>query len=159
MMTGVAACLIDYTRHFTLEGYDYAVIEVDEASLPKVIRHLKPNSLVITNFFRDQLDRFGEIDMLIQHLKNAVTDPSILLYLNTDDSFVARFNELKNKKIFLESIKMLIHLKIFPWLNRNTVQAVEKSLNMNIYILVMPGIIIVHVDLKEKDLIIRLIRS
>jgi len=100
MMTGVAACLIDYTRQLTIEDYDYAVIEVDEASLPKVIQQIKPNSLVITNFFRDQLDRFGEIDILIQHIKNAITDPSILLYLNTDDPFVARFNELINKKVF-----------------------------------------------------------
>ena len=41
---------------------DYAVFEVDEAVLSKLFPLVQPNVLVVTNFSRDQLDRYGEVD-------------------------------------------------------------------------------------------------
>ena len=40
---------------------DYACIEVDEASTVRVFPHFKPDFMILTNLFRDQLDRYGEI--------------------------------------------------------------------------------------------------
>ena len=40
---------------------DYACIEIDEASTRRVFPHFKPNYMVLTNLFRDQLDRYGEV--------------------------------------------------------------------------------------------------
>ena len=42
---------------------DYACIEVDEASTRHIFTKIKPNYMVMTNLFRDQLDRYGEIDI------------------------------------------------------------------------------------------------
>ena len=40
---------------------DYACLEVDEASLAKIMVHMNPHIIVFTNIFRDQLDRFSEL--------------------------------------------------------------------------------------------------
>lgn len=39
----------------------FAVLEIDEASLPKITEYIKPSLFVFTNIFRDQMDRYGEI--------------------------------------------------------------------------------------------------
>ena len=37
-----------------------AIIEIDEGSIPRVLNEVTPSMMVFTNFFRDQMDRFGE---------------------------------------------------------------------------------------------------
>ena len=56
---------------------DYACMEVDEASLSKIMVHIKPHIIVFTNIFRDQLDRFSEIDALLNKIKNLLKHPQI----------------------------------------------------------------------------------
>ena len=51
---------------------DYACIEIDEASTRRVFPHFKPNYMVLTNLFRDQLDRYGEIDITMNILKESM---------------------------------------------------------------------------------------
>jgi len=66
---------------------EYAVIECDEAAARTVFGQLKPRVVVVTNLFRDQLDRYGEVthtlDNIRAGLKNA---PDALLCLNADCS-------------------------------------------------------------------------
>lgn len=73
-----------------------AVIEVDEGNLPFVIRQLSPKALVVTNFFRDQLDRYAEIDQLVNKIKTAIQDVDTHLYLNADDPLTVRLAEGKD---------------------------------------------------------------
>ena len=42
-------------------GKKLAVIETDEANVPIISRYISPSAYVLTNIFRDQLDRYGEI--------------------------------------------------------------------------------------------------
>lgn len=71
---------------------DYASIEVDEASTVRVFEYMKPNAMVITNLFRDQLDRYGEIDITINILDKAIEMAGdITLVLNADDPLCAQF--------------------------------------------------------------------
>ncbi len=51
---------------------DYACLEIDEAYTPIVFDYVKPNVMVITNLFRDQLDRNGEIDITSDIIKRAI---------------------------------------------------------------------------------------
>ena len=51
---------------------DYAVLEVDEASARRVFKYIKPDYMIITNLFRDQLDRYGEIDITVDLLNEAI---------------------------------------------------------------------------------------
>ncbi|HKZ34545.1 MAG TPA: Mur ligase family protein [Patescibacteria group bacterium] len=65
--------------------------EVDEAVLPLAIHELKPHTILLTNLFRDQLDRYGEIDTLkrkwLQSLQALPEDTTVLL--NADDPSLA----------------------------------------------------------------------
>ena len=66
---------------------DYACIEVDEASTRRVFPHFKPDYMVLTNLFRDQLDRYGEIDITMNLLKKAMEmAPEMEVIVNGDDS-------------------------------------------------------------------------
>ncbi len=72
-------------------GNAVAVFEVDEASFPQVMRELRPRAVVVTNLFRDQLDRYGEVDTVAERWRNALADLSTTatLILNADDPAVA----------------------------------------------------------------------
>ena len=72
MLNGVvAAFVLGAEGDGTLEA-DYACIEIDEASTREVFPHFTPNYMVLTNLFRDQLDRYGEIDTIIDILKHGM---------------------------------------------------------------------------------------
>ena len=70
---------------------DLGLFEVDEASLPRVLRRVTPRVVLVTNLFRDQLDRYFEIDQLAKRIGDAIAalDPSAVLVLNADDPIVA----------------------------------------------------------------------
>lgn len=44
----------------------YFIFEVDEAALPILLKHIHPSVLVLLNLFRDQLDRYGEVDAIVE---------------------------------------------------------------------------------------------
>ncbi|UDI77930.1 Mur ligase family protein [Staphylococcus taiwanensis] len=67
-----------------------AVIEIDEGSIPRVLKEVTPTMMVFTNFFRDQMDRFGEIDIMVNNIAQSISNKGIKLLLNTDDPFVSR---------------------------------------------------------------------
>ena len=46
-------------------GADAALLEVDEATMPFAGRELRPRLALVTNFFRDQLDRYGELETAV----------------------------------------------------------------------------------------------
>ena len=66
--------------------YDYAVLEVEEATMPRVVNELQPMQILVTNLFRDQLDAYGEIDRTKKFIKNAISiSPKALVIQNADD--------------------------------------------------------------------------
>ena len=67
-----------------------AVIEIDEGSIPRVLKEVTPSMMVFTNFFRDQMDRFGEIDIMVNNIATTISNKGIKLLLNADDPFVSR---------------------------------------------------------------------
>ena len=67
-----------------------AVIECDEAALKLVLDYISPEVIVLTNIFRDQLDRYGEVTHTLEELKTAIDKaPGAKLCLNADDSLVS----------------------------------------------------------------------
>ena len=69
---------------------DYACIEIDEASTRRVFPHFKPDYMVLTNLFRDQLDRYGEIDITMNILKEVMQSaPKMKVIVNGDDALSA----------------------------------------------------------------------
>ena len=69
---------------------DYAVIECDEAAARKVFPRLRPQVVVVTNLFRDQLDRYGEVTHTLANIREALRGaPEAKLCLNADCSLTA----------------------------------------------------------------------
>ncbi len=90
MLMGVAAAFVLNASWTGKLDADYAAIEVDEASALRVFPHFKPDYMVVTNLFRDQLDRYGEIDITMDLLKKAMAmAPEMRLVVNGDDSLTA----------------------------------------------------------------------
>ena len=80
---GILAALLDAEPWARL-----AVLEVDEAWLPRLTPHLRPRTLVLTNVFRDQLDRFPDPDRVVTLLRDAATHlpPGARVLANADDA-------------------------------------------------------------------------
>jgi UDP-N-acetylmuramyl tripeptide synthase len=88
---GVAAALLaDSSWSAELQG-DVGLFEIDEASLPRVIGSLRPRVIIITNLFRDQMDRYFELDVLAKRIGDALAavPADTTLVLNADDPLVA----------------------------------------------------------------------
>ena len=69
---------------------EVGLFEVDEAFMPRVCRAIKPKTIVVTNLFRDQLDRYGELDKIARSFRALFEDlPDANLVLNADDPLVA----------------------------------------------------------------------
>ncbi|NRD77707.1 DUF1727 domain-containing protein [Bacillus sp. BRMEA1] len=101
MVTGIAAAIVRNAPVIGWPKNDIAVMEVDEASLPKAVIDCPPDYLIVMNFFRDQLDRYGEVDLLIDKMKDCLRKIDVKLILNADDPLVHRFSELEKDQIYV----------------------------------------------------------
>ena len=70
---------------------ELALLEVDEAVLPEVMRRVRPRALALGNLFRDQLDRYGELELIAERWRAAIAelDGEVSLVVNADDPLVA----------------------------------------------------------------------
>src|SRR6476620_6598694 len=81
LVSGVASTLL------AARDAELGLFEVDEAALPEVARRLRPRVVCLGNLFRDQLDRYGELELVAERWRTAVQDlPSdSALVVNGDD--------------------------------------------------------------------------
>ena len=81
LLSGVASTLL------SVRDAELGLFEVDEAALPEVARQVRPRAVALGNLFRDQLDRYGELELLAQRWRRAVAELSgdTALILNGDD--------------------------------------------------------------------------
>ncbi|HUS15679.1 MAG TPA: MurT ligase domain-containing protein, partial [Chloroflexia bacterium] len=91
LVRGLIATLVQQS---TLTGdlrADAGLFEVDEATVPAVVAQVRPRLLLINNLFRDQLDRYGEIDHISRRWREtlATLDNRSTVVLNADDPGVA----------------------------------------------------------------------
>ncbi|MGL6298260.1 MAG: Mur ligase family protein, partial [Methanobacteriaceae archaeon] len=94
MIQGVTSSFIINPK----KSYDWGIFEVDEGSFEDVVKQISPDYVILTNFFRDQLDRYGEIENTIKMVYNSLKGKDFTLIVNTDDPSTIQFNELSNKK-------------------------------------------------------------
>lgn len=99
MLNGIISAFILNINKKNKLNASYATIEVDELACESVFEYLKPYAIVITNISRDQLDRFGEIDIVISKISNAINKvQESIVILNGDDPYsVILSNNIKNK--------------------------------------------------------------
>ncbi len=85
LVSGVASTLIG------ANAAELGLFEVDEAALPEVVRRLGPRAVCLGNLFRDQLDRYGELEIVAERWRGMVgaLDEATVLCVNADDPLVA----------------------------------------------------------------------
>ena len=97
MLSGIATTYIQAADIFGRVKADYACLEIDEAYTPIVFKQVKPDIMVITNLFRDQLDRYGEIDITVNIIKRAIAEAGkVKMVLNADDPLCVQFGREPN---------------------------------------------------------------
>ena len=106
METGILSTLL---KTCTLTGKiraDFLVFEVDEGYVPVVFKDFRLDTLVVLDFFRDQLDRNGEVESLILRINEFLKNYNNNLVLNNDDPNVARLGKANpdNKNVYYFSV-------------------------------------------------------
>lgn len=103
LLSGIKTTVLRNTNYDgSLKG-EVLLLEVDEFTLREVIRVIKPTKILITNFFRDQLDRYGEIDSVINQIVDVIGKCDACVYLNgCDPLIVSKFNKLSNEIIYYD---------------------------------------------------------
>jgi UDP-N-acetylmuramyl tripeptide synthase len=105
LVPGITACLIDAAAWDGSLDVDYCLFEIDEAALPLVARETKIGTIVVTNLFRDQLDRFGELDTTSRLIDQGIAINTSLAVLNADDPNVSQLAPNSRRLFFgIESL-------------------------------------------------------
>lgn len=107
METGILSTIL---KNCTLTGKinaDFLVFEVDEGYVPVIFKDFRLDTLVILDFFRDQLDRNGEVESLILKINEFLKTYTGNLVLNNDDPNVSRLGKAneKNKNVYYFSVE------------------------------------------------------
>ena len=89
LLSGIASALVSG------RGADLGLFEVDEGALPEAIRRTRPRVVSLGNLFRDQLDRYGELELVAERWRSAVklVHESTTLVVNADDPILAELAE------------------------------------------------------------------
>jgi UDP-N-acetylmuramyl tripeptide synthase len=95
LVSGVASTLL------RSDGAQLGLFEVDEAALPEVAQRIKPRALLLGNLFRDQLDRYGELEHVAARWRDvAAALPDAELVVNGDDPQVGELARGHRARVF-----------------------------------------------------------
>ena len=87
LLNGVASAIIKNSDIFSKLKYDFAIFESDELNLSLLLKKISPDKILILNLFRDQLDRYGEVNTIVlkwlESLKTLSTKTEV--FINGDD--------------------------------------------------------------------------
>ena len=105
MLGGILTALIEKSDINSKLDVDHCLLELDEAYLLKAVDKFNPDLLLVTNLFRDQLDRYGELDTTARKIQASIDKTSMIkplkIILNADDPMVASLaSDRKTEKIY-----------------------------------------------------------
>ena len=101
LLRGIASTLIKKSSLTGKVNAELGLWEIDEATLPEAIDNLLPKTIVLLNLFRDQLDRYGEVDTTRQKWQKSLTKlPKTSLILNADDPGISFLSKFTKARIF-----------------------------------------------------------
>lgn len=91
---GIISTFIDHTSLFGRLKKDIFIFEIDEATVPHVMELCPPNVLILLNLFRDQLDRYGEVDIIAEKWLSTFKEMQTTQFIiNGDDPHLAFIGE------------------------------------------------------------------
>jgi UDP-N-acetylmuramyl tripeptide synthase len=91
LVSGVTSTLIE------ARGAELGLFEVDEGAFPDVARRIRPRAVCLGNLFRDQLDRYGELEAIAERWRAAAAElpEGAALVVNADDPQVGDLATLR----------------------------------------------------------------
>ena len=116
LLNGVASTIIKNSNIFSKLKYDFAIFESDELNLPLLLKKISPDKILILNLFRDQLDRYGEVNTIamkwLESLKTLAGKTEIfingdapqLFYIGTKLTQKVRYFGVETKLMKLKDI-------------------------------------------------------
>lgn len=100
----ISGIVTEFIMNCTLSGKmkkDYAVMECDEWAAKTVFPQMKPKAVIVTNIFRDQLDRFGEVAGTLSGIRDGLMgSPDTVMCLNADCALTASLSALPNRVLW-----------------------------------------------------------
>lgn len=117
LINGLVTALVENTNLIGQLEADYAILEVDENVLPLVLRDCQPQFILGLNLFRDQLDRYGEVDAISQRWQKAISplSPETTVILNADDPTLCHLGQqLPQKVLFFGLSEPELYLDEIP---------------------------------------------
>ncbi len=117
LLNGVASSIIKNSNIFSQLKYDFAIFESDELNLPLLLKKILPDKILILNLFRDQLDRYGEVNTIalkwLESLKTLSFKTEI--FINGDDPQLFYIGTKLTKKVQYFGVETnLMKLKDIP---------------------------------------------
>lgn len=110
LLTGITAEFANNSTAFGKNKYEYALIECDEAAFKMVSKFVDAKYVVVTNVFRDQLDRFGDVGVTLKSIAIGIgNSPNAIVCLNADDSLSVSLAEGINNKIVYYGVETEIY--------------------------------------------------
>lgn len=110
LLRGIATSLVvraQFNGRLRRSGRAVAVFELDEAVFPQVAQLVSPRVAVFTNLFRDQLDRYGEVDSIASRWQHTIREGLLAdstLVLNADDPAIAYLGTLTSAPVLYYGI-------------------------------------------------------
>lgn len=101
LITGITASFIMNSTITGKNKYEYAIVECDENAFREVSRYIRADAVLVTNVFRDQLDRYGEVTHTLNAIKESVKNlPNATICLDADCSLTYSMSrEIPNRII------------------------------------------------------------
>ncbi|MFA7373002.1 MAG: MurT ligase domain-containing protein [bacterium] len=101
LLAGVTAAMV---RDAGLTGRissDLALLEADEASVPRLSSDIRPHAIIVTNIFKDQLDRYGELNNTAALIGRGLAqlERDDYAFLNADDPYVAALGKAVKARV------------------------------------------------------------
>ena len=103
LLNGIASAFISDAKLNGKLKSNVAVLEIDEANLPQVIKQINPNIILLLNLSRDQLDRYGEVEIILEKWIDAINKGSnkTKVVINNEDVRLIKIpDKIKNEVIY-----------------------------------------------------------
>ena len=117
LINGLITALLNSTDITGRLSADYAILEVDENILPLMLQDCQPKYILALNLFRDQLDRYGEVDTIAQRWGKAISPlpEETTIVLNADDPTLSSLGQqLKQKVLYFGLNEPELYLEEIP---------------------------------------------
>ncbi|MEH2314137.1 MAG: Mur ligase family protein [Nostoc sp.] len=98
---GLISALLETTTLLGTLNVDYAILEVDENIVPRVLTPLQPRIILCLNLFRDQLDRYGEVDTISKRWTKVISTlpPETVVIPNADDPTLSNLGQQLSQRV------------------------------------------------------------